>query len=31
MDFSGANSINMKPIFGGYPFQGEFEIVAKFV
>lgn len=22
MDFSGTNSINMKPIFGGYPFQG---------
>lgn len=23
MDISGANSINMRPIFGGYPFQGK--------
>lgn len=25
MDFSGANSINMKPFLGGYPFQGKFK------
>lgn len=23
MDFSGTNSINMKPFLGGYPFQGK--------
>lgn len=22
MDISGANSMNMRPMFGGYPFQG---------
>lgn len=24
MDMSGGNSMNMRPIFGGYPFQGNF-------
>lgn len=24
MDMAGGNSMNMRPIFGGYPFQGNF-------
>lgn len=30
MDFSGTNSLNMKPFLGGYPFQGELKLYYTF-